>query len=361
MSRFEIALPLDRDCKRILIPSMLPRKHPNVTHQQPDCYERMILFRPLIYEKQSIRCSTPPGLWSRMLCRIMNTIKEVRNILSEHVLEDYMDTSTDVNILGPSDTLDKIARNSITSEESIAISTYSNVLEGPLEYDIASEVSSAYSDVLERPLESSFASEISSTYSNAFEGPIESAMPSLSGSEFESFPTCRPQPSQNESDSGPTEIFSITGDESLIYWSTGLVYKKNNIFSIESLAESTKFHDKDGILILASQGSEGRKILGKLIDIVEELISEWYPGLNSRLEQRVACPECLKNGNPHPYEFIVEQLLPLIADQKLTQKCSANHEVHLMEIVPDLLLADLDPEFLLDFKNLIMLKKRKAH
>ena len=65
-------------------------------------------------------------------------------------------------------------------------------------------------------------------------------MPSLSGSEFESLPTCRPQPSQNESNSGPIEIFPITGDESLICWSTGLVYKKNNfIFSIESLAENT--------------------------------------------------------------------------------------------------------------------------
>ena len=120
LSRFEIPLPLDRDCKRILIPSicMLPKKHPNVTHQQPDCYKRMILFHPLIYEKQN---TTPSGLWSRMLCHIMNTVKEVRNILSEHVLEDYMDTSTDVNILSPSDTLDKIARNSITS---IAIRIY---------------------------------------------------------------------------------------------------------------------------------------------------------------------------------------------------------------------------------------------
>ena len=364
LSRFEIALPLDMDCKRILIPSMFPKKHPDMIQQQPDCYKRIILFCPLFYEGQSLRCSTPPGLWSRLLCRIMNTVKEVRNILSEHVLEDNMVTSSDVSILGPSDTVDQITENSmysVISEESIATSTYSNVLEGPLECDIASEVSSVYSDVFERPLENSFASEISSTYSNAFEGPIESALPSLSISEFESLLTCRPQPSQNESDGGPIEIMPNTGDGSLIYWSTGLVYKENKFtFSIESLAENIKCHDKDGILILASQGSEGRKILGKLIDIVEEIISEWYPGLNSRLEQRVACPECLKTGNPNPYEFIVEQLFPLIADQKLTQKCSANHEVQLMKIVPDLLLADLDPAFLLDFKELDYTKEKES-
>ena len=61
----------------------------------------------------------------------------------------------------------------------------------------------------------------------------------------------------------------------LVYWHTGLFYNVNNLtFSIESLAESTRYCDKDGILILVSQGTKGREIFGQLIDIVEQLISE---------------------------------------------------------------------------------------
>ena len=367
LNRLEIALPLDKDYKRILIPSMLPKKRPDVIQQQPDCYTRLILFRPSIDEGQSLRCLTPHGLWSCLLSRIMNTIKEVRNILSEQ--EDNLSTSTDIhfmqsmNIHGPSkDKLDQIAENSVASEKSSVLSTYSNVFEGPLESGMVSETSSIisiYSDVFERPLENSIVSEISSTYSNDFEGPLESAMPSLAASEFESLPTDEPQSSQNESHDRPVEVF--IGDQSLVYWSTGLVYSVNKFtFSIESLAENIKYHDKDGVLILASQGGDGHKILGQLTDIVVELISEWYPGLSSRLEQRVPCPECLKIDNPNPYEFVVEQLLPLVADHKMTHICGANHEVQLIEIVPDVLLADLDPVFLLDFKELVYNKEEKS-
>ena len=304
LNRFEIALPLDRDYKRVLIPSMLPKKHPDVIQQQPDCYSRLILFRPSTCEAQSLRCLTPPGLWSRLLTRIMNTIKEVRNILSEQVpVEDNL--STDIHFIqsigmhgSSKDTLDQTAESSVASEKSSIVSTYSDVFEGPLESGMASETSSIisiYSDAFERPLENSSESKISSTYSNNFEGPLESTVPSLAASEFESLPTDEPQSLLNESHDGPVEVLSIIGGGSLVYWSTGLVYSVNEFtFSIQPLAENIKYHDKDGVLILASQGSEGRKILGQLTDIVEQLISEWYPGLSSRLEQRVPCPECLK-------------------------------------------------------------------
>ena len=69
----------------------------------------------------------------------------------------------------------------------------------------------------------------------------------------------------------------------MLYWRTGLICSENELtFSIESLAENTKYHDKDkdSILILASQGAAGCKILSQLIGIVDKLILEWYPGLS---------------------------------------------------------------------------------
>ena len=89
LNRFEIALPLDKDYKRILIPSMLPERRPDVVAMQQlddkSCYKRFILFRPSVAQGQAYRRPTSPGFWSRLLSRIMNTVKEVRNIISDHV------------------------------------------------------------------------------------------------------------------------------------------------------------------------------------------------------------------------------------------------------------------------------------
>ena len=272
LNRFEIALPLDKDHKRILIPSMLPRRCPDVVEQQrPDSrnsYKRFILFRPSIAQGQVFRRPTPPGLWSRLLSRIMNTVKEVRNILSEQVPVEEKKESVIFRLKSGRTTMSAI-----------------NIL-------------------------------------------FEDGM----------FPF-----------------------ESLIYWRTGLFYSVNKLtFSIESLAEIKKYHEKDGVLIVASQGAEGCKILGQLIDIVEQLISEWYPGLSGELEQRVPCIECIKCDVPSPFEFKVDQLLPFIADHKLTHKCGGDHDVKLVEIVPDLLLQDLDPAFLLDSRELIYKMEKES-
>ena len=297
LNRFEIALPLDKDHKRVLIPSMLPEKCPGgVALLQPDykyCYKRYILFCPT---DRGLRCPTPPGLWSRLLSRIMNSIKEVTYILSEQVPVEEIDCIISTNI----------QRNDTNASDTLSM------------------------------------------YSVVFEGLSESTISSQTKSE--SFSANGSQPSPRESH----EVFQNDENKSLVYWSTGLVYNVNELtFSIQSLAENTEYGNKDGILIMASTGSKGCKVLGQLIDIVEKLISEWYPGLDDKIEQRVPCSECLKDGNPRPYEFKVEQLIPLIADDKLSHQCNNNHTVQLIEIVPDLLLADLDPKFLLDLNKLI--------
>ena len=343
LSRFEIALPLDKDHKRILIPSMLPEKRPDiVAAQQLDdksCYKRFILFRSSMAQGQTFRRPTPPGLWSRLLSRIMNTVKEVKNILSEHVpIEEESDLviSSNVRLTSTSTTAsaftsvsedpDHITENGVISESSSMIE-YSNVYGGPMECDRSAVHSPAPS---------------SPTVSEASSVPDHRHL-------------------SHESHQRSVEVFPIEGGGSLVYWRTGLFYKVNQLtFSIESLSELRKYQDKDGVLIMASQGAEGRKILGQLIDIVEQLISEWYPGLSGELEQRAPCIECIKNDIPNPYEFKVDQLLPYIAEHKLTHKCGGDHNVKLVEIVPDLLLQDLDPAFLLDPREVIYKQEKES-
>ena len=291
LSRFDIALPLDNDQKRILIPSMLPESRPTVVTQQNldgrGCYKRFIIFHHMDSQDQYFRC--PLSLWSCLLSRIMSSIKEIKNMLSKQVpVED----------------------------EVIVISTTSQASD--------STTCASRKDSIREYIENG----------DLFDrGSLD----------------CDELAAANG-------LYPV-GDEcgySLVYWRSGLFCKVGSLcFCIESLAQNPNYQDKQGILIVVSPTPRGRDVLGQLIDTVELLISEWYPGLSSGLEQRVPCLECLKSGTANSYEFKIDQLLPLIADHKLTHECGANHEVQLIELVPDLLLADLDPEFLLDPNKLI--------
>ena len=352
LNRFEIALPLDKDLKRILIPYTLPEKCPDIVAGQQlnekRCYKRFILFPPSIAQGQVYRRPTPPGLWSRLLSHIMNTVKEVRNILIEQVPVEEKDLVISSNI-------SRIPSSSTTTSLFPSVSEQSEQSE------------EAPDTVTENGLMSETSSVISG-YPNTFGGPFECDR-SMTAPSLSSLPTILKSPSvpgsrrlsHEESQGESLEVFPIEGGGNLVYWLTGLFYNVNKLtFVIESLAELKRYQDKDGVLILASQGAEGCKILGQLIDIVEQLISEWYPGLNGELEQKVPCIECIKCGVPSPHEFKVDRLLPLIADRKLINKCGGGHEVRLVEIVPHLLLQDLDPTFLLDPTEVIYKQEKES-
>ena len=278
LNRFEVALPLDKDHKRVLIPSMLPQKCPDsMVQQQPhynSCYKCLILFCSMV---DGLRCPTPPGLWSHLLSRIMNTVKEVKNILSDQVPVEDEVISTNIQ------------RNNTNASATISI--YSNVYEGVSKSTKpslatsesfptngasykSSKVALTSSD-FECSLENSNGSK-TSAYTNVFGGALEISTASETSSIISTYINVF-KGLQDAS----TELFSVKGGDKLLYWRTGLIYSVNELtFSIESLAENTKYNDKDGILILASQGAAGRKILSQLIGIVDQLILEWYPGLS---------------------------------------------------------------------------------
>ena len=126
LSRFEIALPLDKDYKRILITSMLPERHSDIVEQQrlydKNCYKRFILFRPSIVQGQAFRHPTPPGLWSRLISRIMSTVKEVKNILNKHVPVEEKEVVTSTDVCLPSNSNTTCAFNSVF-ENQVALIT----------------------------------------------------------------------------------------------------------------------------------------------------------------------------------------------------------------------------------------------
>ena len=306
LHRFEIALPLDREHSRILVPSLLPIERPDSAKEvlvDFQCYRRYIVFR----------YTTPPGLWGRLLSRIMNLIMEVRDYLED--LEPVID--------------DKV----ISSEARLSKSSIS-VSEVP-----SQRLFSATSKPVLK----------SDSCANAY---IEN--------------------SNNDDDvfvANSGAVKETDNEVNLVYWRSGLLYRSATLrLRIESLADTDrKRHQKynDGVVIECSMDARGRNIFGQLLDLVDGLISEWYSGLEKSCDSRVPCTECLRNNSSTVQEFSVEKLLPWILENKSVVTCHdskgvKNHDVQLIDLVPELLFKDLNEKFLLKPEEVVFTKTKEC-
>ena len=302
LDRFEIALPLDN--KRILIPSMLPEERPSNADLPDDpigpYYRRYIVFQT----------PCPPGFWSRLISRIMHTVPEVCRALDyfsrfEEVEEEEVETD-EKPLPSPS--------TSVTDEASAQQVDVSTLISSPTE---------AKKQPFELPNIRRF-----------IVGEVET-----DGEQFDK------------------DEIEIT------YWKEGIAYKSPDLnFCVESLNQSrVKNRYKQGILLMTSPSTKGTKTICHLVDMVVTLIHEWYPGLEEGLnpgvngvQQRVPCYECLKLKRSVPFEFRIDEYMSIITSNRLKIECgydtknpSNNHVVSLADIMPDLLLKDLDKGFLL--------------
>ena len=313
LDRFEIALLLDN--RRVLIPSMLPQERPkhlstaggSTPSKEGLVYSRYILFNA---------ADTPPGFWDRLLSRIMHSIPQVCFAL------DKTTPSTLAEDMAAEDRADLGFSLSMQSSFTATFAT-------PTQPKISCLKKQDHQD-----------------HSHLLNVP--QLLPN--------FPSPLPITMQ--------ESYNVK-DIQLDYWRTGLYYSDPEplMFRIESLAKSPhrRWDKKDGVLIVASPNNHGKKIMGQLVDLVLSLTHEWYPGLaegqlgTTGMEQKVPCFECLKLGRPEPFEFkVVEHCMPEISKNRTTIECgyhkndpATNHTVSLADIVPDLLLQDIDPNFLL--------------
>ena len=392
LDRFEIALLLDN--RRVLIPSMLPQERPkhlssaggSAPSKEGLVYSRYILFNA---------ADTPPGFWDRLLSRIMHSIPQVcfaldkttPSTLAEDMALEENDSRADLgfslSMRPPTATGTAPPPSSFAASFSSSFSPQPPPAPAPPPGDAPGPSPDSFTRST---------SSVSNGYSGG--GPESSGGAESLGGELEIDPELEasflpPQPEisrpmkQDRQDNShllnapqllpnfPSslpiaiqESYDVK-DIQLDYWRTGLYYNDPEplMFRIESLAKSPlkRWEKKDGILIVASSNNHGKKIIGQLVDLVLSLIHEWYPGLaegqhgTTSLEQKVPCFECLKLGRPDPFEFkVVEHCMPEISKNRTTIECgyhkndpATNHTVSLADIVPDLLLQDIDPNFLL--------------
>ena len=210
-NRFEIALPLDKQGDLLLIPCFLPSKRPAIVDELSKVYH---------YQRQFIFCDvvTPPGLWNRLLSRLLNTIDEVRGLMGQN----------------------------------------------------------------------------------------------------------------NE-------------NGELHYWDTGLYCRSDDLLFI---IESCLSHG-DGVSIIYSFKTAQEGILSKLVNLVQQIVNEWFPGL--QYEQIFWCYECLLKE--HESIFKLKEVLDFIAENK-PFNCNACHkELDLKALAPDLLLDDINQNCIIDIKS----------
>ena len=347
LDRFEIALPLDN--RRVLIPSMLPDERPKEFEDKTEDTKEHVYSRFLMFSS----ANTPPGFWSRLLSRIMHLVPKVCCAL---------DKSTPTTEPAPS----PVTPKSHSAEAEMSFSMHPATL---------TDANRPFGDISASDEVSLNMSTTSSISAQTPAGTLGStapfiAAPTISGPlsfisaqhPFINAPQLLPNfPKQLPNDiSDPFDVKDIHVE----YWRTGLYYRDPEImFRIESLTGTKHFkrEKKEGVHVIASANKSGKKIIGQLVDLVVSLVGEWYPGLqegkhgSNGLEQKVPCFECIKLGRTKPFEFKVEQCLPVITKNETTVECgyfrddpAKNHTVSLADIVPDLLLQDIDPGFLLD-------------
>ena len=324
LDRFEIALSLDQVKHRLLIPSMLPDVRPLGTDRPSDqvCYERQIIF-PI---------PTPPGFWSRLLARVMHALQCLRDLIEashgkvvNEVVESHPELSTSLPM--------RHTRAGSGAKTQAKNKVASNLCGKLVHVDSLPE-DAVQSLKQTEPKDDRATAEHGEQQWEKEEAKLSTSLPT--GSASASLPVIK------------------AGDAVFKYWRSGFNYRDPFLqFLVEDLEEAG-VAEVHGVHLVVSPGCEGCKVYGQLTDQVSNLVEEWYPGLLGQqtaeqgLDQRIMCYQCLTEGISDPHVFSKENLVQYITASSAHIPCPKGHKVALVDLVPDLILADIDKSFLLE-------------
>ncbi|XP_074645015.1 leucine-rich repeat serine/threonine-protein kinase 2-like [Tubulanus polymorphus] len=140
----------------------------------------------------------------------------------------------------------------------------------------------------------------------------------------------------------------ISGVQDTKYWQQGIyLYKSDDNFVL------VEFNHEDAIVITVPASKRGGVLLGHIVDHMDALIEEWYPGLLVKdpftgeeiLQRKIPCSFC----EPEDVHFFSLEELINQSDFDDVISCP-NHDipVSLRILTPDVMLWDLDRRFLLE-------------
>eukprot|EP00057_Strongylocentrotus_purpuratus_P022734 XP_011677208.1 PREDICTED: leucine-rich repeat serine/threonine-protein kinase 1-like [Strongylocentrotus purpuratus] len=156
-----------------------------------------------------------------------------------------------------------------------------------------------------------------------------------------------------------SEAISFHQTES-IYWREGIFFRHN---TGQILVRSMVFPSTDkspGVDILISCQEGHFSAMGCVVDQIEGLIKDWYPGLctsihesiQPKIQRLVPCPICVIHG-PDDFEPVTEDLPHCYTVEELAQKCvrgethitacanSKEKPIPISVLIPDMFMKDL--------------------
>ena len=143
----------------------------------------------------------------------------------------------------------------------------------------------------------------------------------------------------------PLDVADLIRMGYLQCWRSGVCLKHPNVFLLVS---HRSLPDTFIVECAVSPSFLGRRLLTFVVDHVDTLFKEWYPGLlNScgAVQKIIPCRVCEKNGVAKPHRFTFDSCVTQYSMGNFV-KCP-RHEVPIHDIAPDVVLQDLDPELLL--------------
>ena len=417
LNRFEIALPLDQN--HILIPSMLPdspsaevpviassapvlRRQHSMIYIPPGFWSRLI-SRLLLFIKEISHFLPASGDESDL---VSTTDENTRCLSSVDSLSD--ETDHDTNATTPSDSslnqlsgnYEELSKSNDSEKDETSVSCLTHKIStSSLDSDVINMTSIAITETITSTIfEDSAAplnvANVDVPNATVFPEPTEDNEwellfsedhfgSDIAGHSSFSLEQKRDQPQvQTVSHSSPVQLhlnslrqrkvcdliarmsadqFAVLKKHKVFYWKTGFCFSHPHLFFMVQQYDSDSYGRK-GIETITSAGLNGCRTLSRLVDQINNLIHDWFPGLlgdDGRLKsviQLCPCIECFRHGvdKPHIFPFEPQLVEAVMLGTEETVECEKHVlPTKLCELVPDLLLIDLDREFVLSFDEIL--------
>ncbi|XP_053378034.1 leucine-rich repeat serine/threonine-protein kinase 2-like isoform X2 [Mercenaria mercenaria] len=157
---------------------------------------------------------------------------------------------------------------------------------------------------------------------------------------------------------GFQSITNLGKPQKTVCWRKGLYiyWSEFEYFLLDSSTDAVE--QIDSIHITVPSSRQGSRLLGQIVDSLDNLIDEWYPGLTcidpmmgqEVLEILAPCSQCKDS----PYMFTIRELRTVASKQDFVHCPSHENDIHIGEVAPDLVLGDLEDELKLDSSEFIL-------
>eukprot|EP00117_Sycon_ciliatum_P014172 scpid4828/ scgid5452/ Leucine-rich repeat serine/threonine-protein kinase 1 len=159
---------------------------------------------------------------------------------------------------------------------------------------------------------------------------------------------------QSEEEASQDSRASSRAKRAITIWRQGVLFAHPELFFCVRPYASTR-PKYSGIETMTSVGFKGRHVLGLIIDHINKLAQEWYPGLEDNtftgepmMEMIIPCTMCTQLGHTYPHLFSYEECSRAARTGRvITCPRHKDTDSPLENLVPELLLLDLPEQFLL--------------